>query len=189
MRYGIPDSPLPRLGLPAAVAILALVAAVAGAATRVDAATTERGPTFTKAKAFDVSKPLRELAKASKPRTPRGEDVRTDRGPVVLSHGHSGDAALQAQAAPLAIPGTIANFEGLSNEDNFGVFGFRVNPPDPVGDVGPNHYVEMVNLVFGVFSKTGQRLLGPVDTGTLWAGFPVDECTDPSGDPIVIYDQ
>ena len=47
----------------------------------------------------------------------------------------------------------------------------------------------MVNLVFAVYSKTGTRLLGPVDTGTLWAGFPIDECTEPSGDPIVIYDQ
>ena len=69
------------------------------------------------------------------------------------------------------------------------MFGFRVNPPDPVGDVGPNHYVEMINLVFAVYSKTGSLLLGPVDTGTLWAGFPVEDCTDPSGDPIVVYDQ
>jgi hypothetical protein len=189
LRHGIPDSRTPRLGLLAAIAIFAMAAAVAGAATQIDAATVEPGPTFTTAKAFDVSKPLRELAKTSKPGKPRGEDVRPDRGPVVESRGHSADAALQAQAAPLAIPGTIANFEGLSNEDNFDVFGFRVNPPDPVGDVGPNHYVEMVNLVFGVYSKMGQLLLGPVDTGTLWAGFPVDECTEPSGDPIVLYDQ
>ena len=25
--------------------------------------------------------------------------------------------------------------------------------------------------------------MGPVDTGTLWAGFPIEDCTDPSGDP------
>jgi hypothetical protein len=55
--------------------------------------------------------------------------------------------------------------------------------------VGPNHYVEMINLVFAVYSKSGTLLLGPVDTGTLWAGFAVQDCTDPSGDPIVIYDQ
>src|SRR3990172_5175386 len=54
----------------------------------------------------------------------------------------------------------------------FNVFGFRVNPPDPVGDVGPNHYVEMINLVFAVYAKNGTLLMGPVDTGTLWAGFP-----------------
>ena len=32
-------------------------------------------------------------------------------------------------------------------------------------------------------------LVGPVDTGTLWADFPIEDCTDPSGDPIVVYDQ
>jgi hypothetical protein len=47
----------------------------------------------------------------------------------------------------------------------------------------------MINLVFAVFDKTGQRLLGPVDTGTLWADFPLQDCTDPSGDPVVLYDQ
>jgi hypothetical protein len=47
----------------------------------------------------------------------------------------------------------------------------------------------MINLVFGVYSKTGTQLLGPVDTGTLWSGFAVPDCTDPSGDPVVLYDQ
>jgi hypothetical protein len=83
----------------------------------------------------------------------------------------------------------LLTFEGLSNQDNFNIFGFRVNPPDPNGDVGPNHYVEMINLVFAVYDKQGNKLLGPVDTGTLWAGFAVPDCTDPSGDPVVLYDQ
>jgi len=77
----------------------------------------------------------------------------------------------------------------MANQDNFNVFGFRVNPPDPNGDVGPNHYVEMINLVYAVFDKAGNLLLGPVDTGSLWAGFPIEDCTDPSGDPVVLYDQ
>jgi len=83
----------------------------------------------------------------------------------------------------------LQTFEGISNQDNFNIFGFRVNPPDPNGDVGPNHYVEIVNLAFAVFSKSGAVLLGPTDTGALWAGFAVPDCTDPSGDPIVLYDQ
>jgi len=156
-------------------------------------------PTFTGPAAFDTSKPLRELAKtasAAKAATSKIEEVRPDRGPAVADRGYSGDAAVQASGAarnaavaPQAIPGTIANFEGMSNQDNFNVFGFRVNPPDPNGEVGPNHYVEVINLVFAVYTKTGTLLLGPVDTGSLWAGFPVDECTEPSGDPIVLYDQ
>jgi hypothetical protein len=47
----------------------------------------------------------------------------------------------------------------------------------------------MVNLTFAVYSKTGTRLLGPVDLGSLWADFPIDDCTLESGDPIVLYDQ
>jgi hypothetical protein len=123
-------------------------------------------------------------------------EVRRERGPVHQDRGFSGDGAVQGSNAlglappqALTIPAPNVNFEGLSNQDNFNVFGGRVNPPDPVGDVGPNHYVEMINLVFAVYDKAGNLLLGPVDTGTLWSGFAVPDCTDPSGDPIVLYDQ
>jgi hypothetical protein len=77
----------------------------------------------------------------------------------------------------------------MSNQDNFNVFGFRVNPPDPNGEVGRNYFVEMINLVFAVYDKAGNLLLGPVDTGSLWAGFAIEDCTDPSGDPVVVYDR
>jgi hypothetical protein len=155
-------------------------------------------PVFSNAAAFDVSPALRDLAanvpsrRIANPPTDVVE-IRPEGGREVQDQGFSGDGALStsslSEASTLAIPAPIANFEGLSNNDNFNVFGFRVNPPDPVGDVGPNHYVEMVNLVFGVYSKTGTLLLGPVDTGTLWAGFPIEDCTDASGDPIVLHDQ
>ena len=32
----------------------------------------------------------------------------------------------------------------------------------------------MINLVFAVFDKAGNLLVGPIDTGSLWAGFPID---------------
>src|SRR5262249_53731437 len=105
----------------------------------------------------------------------------------------SADGALQLFSHLLSptpsIPAPSLTFEGLSNLDNFNVFGFRVNPPDPNGEVGPNNYVEIINLVFGVYDKAGNLLVGPIDTGSLWAGFPIDDCTDPSGDPVVLYDQ
>lgn len=149
-------------------------------------------PKFTNAAAFDVSPSLRELAKAAKHGAARPDVVGRDPNlRSAITRGSAADGALQSDASPsaLAIPGTQANFEGLSNQDNFNVFGGRVNPPDPNGEVGPNHYVEIVNLVFAVYSKNGTRLLGPVDTGTLWNNFPIDECTEPSGDPVVMYDQ
>jgi hypothetical protein len=185
-----------RLWLFAVAAVpAAVVAAIcAGAASSEPAAITKAGPAkphlvakVTKAAAFDVSRPLRELAKSAAPATFRG--LPPERGPTLANVGHTTDGALQRTLPAPSIPGTLANFEGLSNQDNFNTFGFRVNPPDPNGEVGPNNYVEMINLVFGVYNKTGTLLLGPVDTGTLWSGFSIPDCTDPSGDPVVLYDQ
>jgi len=154
-------------------------------------------PRFSEAKAFDTSAALSDLAKQSRPPI-AARGLPPEIGPVVRDQGFSGDGAVQtsagqrmaaAAASALTISAPLANFEGLSNQDNFNIFGGRVNPPDPVGDVGPDHYVEMINLVFAVYDKQGNLLLGPVDTGALWAGFPIEDCTDPSGDPIVVYDQ
>jgi hypothetical protein len=67
-------------------------------------------------------------------------------------------------------------------------------PPDPVGDVGPNHYVQMVNLAFAVFDKsTGSTILAPTPINQLWIDAGVD-VSDPcrasnEGDPIALYDQ
>ncbi|HXD10001.1 MAG TPA: hypothetical protein VN653_08065, partial [Anaerolineales bacterium] len=127
--------------------------------------------------AFDISPALRDLAAHRvAPEVSEEDDeakeLREEHGPEAgADNGFSGDGAVQTNILPATISGTNANFEGLSNLDNFNIFGGRVNPPDPVGDVGPNHYVEMVNLTFAVYSKSGSLLLGPVDTGTLWAGF------------------
>jgi hypothetical protein len=186
------------------IAALVILVAAAGTARAAPSAKPVKPeplvPHFSEAVAFDVSPPLHELAWRAPlrklPVAPAQEpvEIRPERGPVVHDQGYSGDGALQrdgeqSRAAAATIPATLVNFDGLSNQDNFNIFGFRVNPPDPNGEVGPNHYVEIINLVFGVFDKTGTLLLGPVDTGTLWAGFAVDDCTDPSGDPVVLYDQ
>jgi hypothetical protein len=181
------------------VLVAAAVAAVSAGTTQ--AGSQVKGPKFTEAVAFDVSKPFSELAKGTGEMTlPASSGKDSDSEPSAVGGGGlnalfsplaaiTGSTTWNAQLAPAAIPATLANFEGISNQDNFNIFGGRVNPPDPVGDVGPNHYVEMVNLAFAVYSKTGTLLLGPVDTGSLWAGFPIEDCTDPSGDPIVVYDQ
>jgi hypothetical protein len=148
-------------------------------------------PKFSKAVAFDVSPALRSLPLAKKHVDPsKLLEIRPEGGPRAQSKGYkSGDGALQLLSPTPTIPAPLLTFEGLSNEDNFNIFGFRVNPPDPNGEVGPNHFVEMINLVFAVYDKAGNLLVGPVDTGSLWAGFPITDCTDPSGDPVVLYDQ
>ena len=78
--------------------------------------------------------------------------------------------------------GTTMNLNGVSNISG-------VLPPDTNGDVGPNHYMQWVNLSFAIYSKTGALLYGPAAGNTLWAGFGGVCQTTNNGDPIVLYDQ
>ena len=178
----------------AALAVTLLAAIPAVAAPNSAARVAAPKPKFSDNVAFDVSPTLRVMAAhrvtPALPEEDQGE-VREENGPdAVGSDVYFPDTAIQsANPAQTTLASTLANFEGVSNQDNFNIFGGRVNPPDPVGDVGPNHYVEMANLVFSIYDKSGNQLLGPVDTGTLWDGFVVPDCTDPSGDPVVLYDQ
>ena len=187
-----------RRWLGALAVSVAVIAAICVGATRTGAASAAQpatpaapAPTITWDAAHDLSPPLRDMAAGRIPPDeiddPGGEE---DDGPISdPDGGHTNDGALQSTLPAPTIPNTQQNFEGLSNEDNFAIFGGRVNPPDPNGEVGPNNYIEMVNLTFAVYDKSGNRLLGPVDTGTLWDNFAVPDCTDASGDPVVLYDQ
>lgn len=84
--------------------------------------------------------------------------------------------------SPMPVP--LRNFTGISYAS--GGSGW---PPDPVGDVGPSHYLQAVNTSLGIYAKdTGQELYlqtfntfftGPLDT-------PCD--THNRGDPVVVYD-
>ena len=83
-----------------------------------------------------------------------------------------------------------ANFEGLSNIDNSvnpAILGF-VFPPDTVGDVGPNHYVQATNLLFRVFSKAGAPLTPTQPISALFTAMGGRCATTNNGDPIVLYD-
>jgi hypothetical protein len=152
-------------------------------------------PKFSSAVAFDVSPAMSDVARQATTaarRATRNLD-RVERGPASAGRGFSGDAAVQSttgrSAASIDIPSPTVNFEGLRGDDNIPVLGGIPVPPDPDGDVGPNHYVQMVNTVWAVYSKTGTRLLGPLSLASIWAGFEVPDCEDNSGDPIVLHDQ
>lgn len=64
-----------------------------------------------------------------------------------------------------------------------------VLPPDTQGDVGPNHYMQMVNLSFAIWNKSGTLVYGPADNKTLWNGFSGPWSGSNDGDPIVLYDE
>ena len=132
---------------------------------------------------FDVSPPLREITPLAVPEGRVGrmmvdpeDDLAGPLGPQDL------DPIVQELLGSPDMPAPIVSFDGPSNVSG-------VSPPDPVGDVGPNHYVAMSNLAFQVFDKTGASLYGPAANNTLWSGFGGACQTSNDGDPIVIYDQ
>ena len=56
-------------------------------------------------------------------------------------------------------------FEGLADTDNGASL---VNPPDTVGAVGPNHYVQAVNNRVRIFDKAGVPLAAPFTQSSLF---------------------
>lgn len=102
----------------------------------------------------------------------QGPELQTERGPSYpgISHKETG------------VP-------GVPPPNN--KFIVRTAPPDTVGAVGEDHYVQWVNTSFAVFRKsTGELLYGPAQGKTLWKNFdngPCEKAND--GDPIVQYDK
>jgi len=102
------------------------------------------------------------------------------------------DPVLQESAPFVLAPQAGNSFDGIGQgivgvppAQTFLVIGV---PPDPQGDVGPSHYVQIVNASVAVFSKQGTLLFGPVPTRTLFSGFGGACETNDDGDGIVLYD-
>ena len=112
------------------------------------------------------------------------------RAPVV-------DPTIQRQTTAQARPEATARESSelfATPEINVAGITANANRPDTVGDVGPNHYVQMVNATqFGIydkkiqiFDKSGVLVFGPAIFGNLWP--EGDICRSNRGDPIVVYD-
>jgi hypothetical protein len=83
------------------------------------------------------------------------------------------------------MPTPLLTFDGISLGQ--GGMGW---PPDPVGDVGPNHYVQAVNDAFKVFDKNGNILSGPTTFNSFFARLgPPCGLSEVKTDPFVVYDQ
>jgi hypothetical protein len=81
------------------------------------------------------------------------------------------------------MPGPLFTFEGIGD-----LCGCQ--PSDSEGDVGPNHYVEAINLTFKIFDKNGGTLAGPISYNSFFAPLTGTPCANANdGDPYVIYDQ
>jgi hypothetical protein len=174
--------------------VSAPVGTAQGAPASTAVAAQHSAPKVATAAGFDVSPSMRAVAKRPATAKPNADALnRLDRGPAAAAHGFSGDAAVQASKTKAGVAPEIAapsvNFEGIPATANIPILGGIPIPPDPVGDVGPSQYVEMVNTAWAVYSKTGSLLLGPLSQASLWSGFEVPDCADNSGDPIVVHDQ
>jgi hypothetical protein len=87
-----------------------------------------------------------------------------------------------------AMPTPLLSFDGLSNCDNIAVYSAVIMPPDMTGDVGPIHYVQVVNALVRVFDKNGNTVTPPFKMSELFAplGTPCSSRND--GEATVLYD-
>lgn len=142
------------------------------------------------------NRPLRSLRDAAAQAKARGVVPRPPRevpnfrglGKPATGGTLAPDALLQSTQGPLTTA-AASGFYGTSNNDNGNILGFLVAPPDTDGAVGPNDYVQMVNLLTTVYDKkTGQKLMGPAPSNIFWSTMGGNCEAYNQGDPVVLYD-
>jgi hypothetical protein len=112
------------------------------------------------------------------------EDMKEQR-PGTQTPGAAEPSFLDDAAEEGAGPGVASTFSPVSFD---GIPATGWVPPDTVGDIGPNHYVQAVNISLAIYDRTGNLLVGPSPINALWAGFGGPCESNNNGDPIVRYD-
>ncbi|HYG08580.1 MAG TPA: hypothetical protein VD835_01270 [Pyrinomonadaceae bacterium] len=147
---------------------------------------------------FDTSsRPLRDMVPLKEQPIPRGGRDFKPGNPLPV--GNANPAGIDPLAAK-GVSQSSANVSPLASTIGTPVDpNARVAPPDTTGDLGPNHYVQWVNLRYSIYTLTrganneitGFNLVGgfPKNGNLIWQGFggPCESFND--GDPIVQYDQ
>ena len=148
---------------------------------------------------FDkTTKPLREMFDTGERPEPArgGRDFEPGRPQKVdnTNRPFTDPLAEKSIGLPSALAEIKASTNGTPVDPNA-----RVAPPDTTGDVGPNHYVQWVNLRYAIYTLsrnasneiTGFNLVPgfPKNGNVVWQGFGGRCQSDNDGDPIVQYDQ
>lgn len=148
---------------------------------------------------FDKTpKPLREMFDTGEPQKPSrgGKDFEPGRPQPVGNANREFTDPLAAKSVglPSALAEPKASVIGTPVDPSL-----RVAPPDTTGDVGPNHYVQWVNLRYSIYTLTRDannqitnfNLVSgfPKQGNVVWQGFGGRCQSDNDGDPIVQYDQ
>ncbi|MCG9714725.1 carboxypeptidase regulatory-like domain-containing protein [Shewanella insulae] len=108
------------------------------------------------------------------------------------------DTVVQAEPGTGNMPAPELNFDGLTRS------GFNeASMPDAAGDVGRDHYMQVVNMAFAIWDKEGNLLVDRTPTTEFWKRLG-GVCGDPNAnpapanswdsstterEPIVLYDQ
>lgn len=111
---------------------------------------------------------------------PRNEKIRTREYPFAETAFPKGDdPAWQREMGKTQAPkAPIVAFDGQTSP---------YYPPDCNGTAGPNHFMQTINSVYAIYSKTGTLLAGPTNLNLLFGNVTGATCND--GDPIVLYDE
>jgi len=142
-------------------------------------------PIVVKATYFDVSPPLRDMVKKMPAKVDMTWKDGVVKNNVYRKEKHEGDDLdiydpnVQTWFGKSFADTTIQNFEGLGNTAG-------VCPPDPDGDVSPNHYFLVTNLSYAIYNKSGVKIFGPAFNSSIFSGMP-NNSND--GDGIVLYDE
>ena len=148
---------------------------------------------------FDkTTKPLREMFDTGEQPKPArgGRDFEPGKPQKVdnINRPFTDPLADKSVGLPSALAEIKASTNGVPVDPNN-----RVAPPDTTGDVGPNHYVQWVNLRYSIYTLTrgaNNEITGfnlvpgfPKNGNVVWQGFGGRCGSDNDGDPIVQYDQ
>ena len=91
--------------------------------------------------------------------------------------------------APVAARGgqpstVLLGFNGVAASD-----GLAFSPPDPTGEIGPTHFVQMTNGNSAIYTRAGVLAMGPFPSNQFWQGAGGLCESENDGDPIVLYDE
>ncbi|MGH9162737.1 MAG: carboxypeptidase regulatory-like domain-containing protein, partial [Vicinamibacteraceae bacterium] len=153
-------------------------------------------PKVAKAVAHDTSRPLREMVgpSTSAQEADQARELPPRDNPSVRERYEQENRVLSMTPDPLRqivtgqarAPDPTLNVEGPAGDDNF--IHHQAPPPDANGDVGPNHWISMVNVLTSIYNKDGSIVLGPFPNRTFWKDFD-DRCHYNQRAPIVLHDQ
>ena len=147
---------------------------------------------LSRAKPFDGD--LRTLQSVPQGARPRIIKEKVVPNPSVFTpEGANAVEEVQAEAQSSVAPGAsnpapapLSSFEALGRTGGWG----NGYPPDPSGDVGPNHYIQGINTALAIYDKSGNVLAGPMSFNTFMSQGQFGNLCDTAnfGDPIILYD-